>query len=121
MHIFVPVVKHGPVLYVAAEGGGAFQYRIQAWATEHSVDLTTVPFHSIVSPINLLDGTFQQELQAIVTDVQPILIIVDTLHRATPGAEESSSQDLGVVVNFATRLQALSPCAVMFPTTHREE
>lgn len=32
------VIKHGPVIYIAAEGAGSFQYRVRAWATEHKVD-----------------------------------------------------------------------------------
>ena len=108
------VVRHGPVLYVAAEGAGSFQFRLRAWGTEHQVDIKSVPFFTIASPINLRDASFQEELQRIVSEVRPVVIIVDTLHRCIPGAEENSSRDLGEVVGFATRLQADSGAAVLF-------
>lgn len=108
------IVRHGAVLYICAEGGGAFQFRLRAWGTAHDVDITTLPFYTIATPVNLRDATFQQQLRAIVASVRPILIIVDTLHRCLPGAEENSSKDLGEVVGFATRLQADSGAAVLF-------
>src|SRR5262245_1531092 len=37
------VVGHGPVLYVAAEGGGAFQYRALAACAELGIDPANVP------------------------------------------------------------------------------
>ncbi len=108
------VVKHGPVLYIATEGAGSFQFRLRAWGTAHNVDIRTVPFFTIASPINLRDAGFQRELEQIVSTVRPVVIIVDTLHRCIPGAEENSSRDLGEVVGFATRLQAESGAAVLF-------
>ncbi len=98
------VMTHGAVLYIAAEGQGAFKHRLRAWGTAHGVDTTTVPFRIVASPVNLRDETFQQELRTLVSEIQPVLIIVDTLHRCLPGAEENSSRDLGEVVGFATRL-----------------
>jgi hypothetical protein len=108
------IVKDGPVLYIAAEGGGAFQYRVRAWGHEHGIDVTNVPFHTIKSPLNLLDPAFQEQVREIVLDVKPVLIIVDTLHRCIPGAEENSSKDIGTVVGFATKLQDESRAAVLF-------
>jgi hypothetical protein len=110
----LPVMKHGPVLYIAAEGAGSFQFRLRAWGTAHGVDIRAVPFHTIASPVNLRDETFQGELQAIVNQIRPVAIFVDTLHRCIPGAEENSSRDLGEVVGFASRLQAETGACVLF-------
>ena len=108
------IVRHGPVLYIAAEGAGAFQFRLRAWGDEHDIDITKVPFFTIAAPINLRDLLFQAELERIVGEVQPVLIVVDTLHRCLPGADENSARDLGEVVGFATRLQAQSGCCLLF-------
>lgn len=110
----LPVVKHGPVLYIAAEGSGAFQFRLLAWGNEHNVDISTVPFFTIAAPVNLRDPNFQEQLLSIVADKKPVLIVVDTLHRCIPGANEDSSSDMGEVVGFATRLIAQSGAAVLF-------
>jgi hypothetical protein len=110
----LPVLKHGPVLYIAAEGAGAFQYRLRAWGAQHKVDVTSVPFFTIIAPVNLRDAAFQAELAAIVADKKPLLIIVDTLHRCIPGAEENSSRDIGEVVGFSQQIQAQVGAAVLF-------
>jgi hypothetical protein len=107
------VVKHGTVLYIAPEAGGAFKFRVRGWAHEHDVDVTAVPFYTIKSPLNLLDPPSQQEVRAVVLHVQPGLIVAETLHRCLPGAEENSSKDVGAVVGFATQ-QAESGAAVLF-------
>jgi AAA domain len=46
-----PVTHAGPVLYIAAEGGGAFQFRILGWCQEHDVDPLTVRFRVIPLPV----------------------------------------------------------------------
>jgi hypothetical protein len=74
-------VKQGAVLYIAAEGAGAFQFRLRAWAHHHNVDIREVPFRTIAAPVNLRDSGFQDELRQIVAEVKPALIVVDTLHR----------------------------------------
>lgn len=108
------IIKHGPVIYIAAEGAGAFQYRVRAWATEHEVDLREVPFHTIPVPVNLRDATFQATFRELVESIHPVLVIVDTLHRCTPGAEENGSRDIGEVVAFAQKLQYDFRAAVLF-------
>jgi hypothetical protein len=108
------VVKHGPVLYIAAEGGGAFQYRVRAWCHAMKVDPLTVPFHVIPLAINLRDESYQRDLLAVVNDLRPVLIVVDTLARSTPGADENSARDMGEVTFFCTDLQNVSGATVVF-------
>ena len=109
-----PVAKSGPVLYIAAEGGGAFQYRILGWCDEHGVDPTTVPFRVIPLPVNLRDMKLQQELLQIVHDQKPVLVIVDTLSRCLPGADENAARDMGEVVAFCTDLITRANATVAF-------
>jgi RecA-family ATPase len=96
------ILHHGAVLYIAAEGGWMFQYRILAWCDEHGVDETEIPFRVIPMPVNLRDPEYQKELLAIIEDIKPVLVVVDTLSRCTPGAEENSARDMGEVVSFCT-------------------
>lgn len=103
-----------PVLYIAAEGGGAFQYRIRAWCHEHEIDPLDLLFRIIPLPLNLRDENVQKDLTALVSEMKPILIIVDTLSRCTPGAEENSAKDMGEVVNFCTVLQRPERTTVAF-------
>lgn len=109
-----PITQSGPVLYIAAEGGGAFQYRIRAWCQQRQVDPYALPFYVIPLPVNLRDEAAQQQLLAHVDALRPILIVVDTLSRCAPGAEENSAKDMGEVINFCTVLQQPSRAAVAF-------
>lgn len=108
------IVRQGAVLFIAAEGAGAFQFRVRAWCFEHNVDPLSIPFRVIPMPVNLRDPSFQQELLALVTEMHPILVIVDTLSRCTPGAEENSARDMGEVVGFCSELQQPSGAAIAF-------
>jgi hypothetical protein len=108
------VVKPGAVIYICAEGGGNFKHRVRAWGQEKDIDIRDIPFYTIKSPVNLRNHLFQLELTALVTKHHPVLIIVDTLHRCTPGANENSAQDMGEVVGFSQRLQIDHHAAVMY-------
>jgi hypothetical protein len=109
-----PVLKHGAVLYIAAEGAGAFQFRIRAWCHEHGVNPHDIPFRIIPMAVNLRAPDFQAQLLALVAEVKPIVIVIDTLARCTPGAEENSTRDMGEVIAFCSEIQKASSCAVAF-------
>lgn len=107
------VMRHGPVLYIAAEGAGAFQFRIRAWCQEHGFHAPDeIPFRVITKPVNLRDPNFQDQLRAIVAQEQPLLIIVDTLSRCMPGADENSNKEMGEAVSFCSQLQQTAQCAI---------
>ncbi len=108
------IVKQGAVLYIAAEGAGVFQYRVRAWCSEHEVDPLMIPFWVIPMPVNLRDPSCQQELLAIIAETHPILIVVDTVARCTPGAEENSARDMGEVIAFCSTLQQPSNATFAF-------
>lgn len=109
-----PVLKHGAVLFIAAEGAGAFPHRVRVWCYQHDVDPLTIPFRVIPMPVNLRDPSFQQELLAIVAELRPVLIVVDTRARCTPGAEENSAKEMGEVINFCSNLQEPSGATIAF-------
>jgi hypothetical protein len=107
-----PITKHGPVLAIVAEGAGSYPHRVRVWCDEHGVDPLTIPFRVIPIPVNLRDPSFQQELLTIVEEMRPVLLIVDTRSRCTPGAEENSAKDMGEVIGFFSELQTPSGCAI---------
>jgi hypothetical protein len=114
-HFFAQkIIGHGPVVYIAAEGASAFQYRLRAWATQLQVDILDAPFYTVPVPVNLRDEKFQKTFCELLQRIQPVLVIVDTLHRCAPGAEENNSRDIGEVVAFAQKLQFEFRTAVLF-------
>lgn len=113
------ILKHAAVLYIAAEGAGALQFRIRAWCHERGVDLRDLAdtFRVIPLPVNLRDPAFQQELQAIVETIHPVLVVVDTRARCTPGADENSAKEMGEVINFCSALQQTAAVAFVHHPT----
>lgn len=97
-------VARGPVLYVVAEGVRGVGPRVHAWAELNGVevpdDLWWIP-----RPVNLLSGTWAQALCDVAREIQPHLVVIDTLNRSMAGGEENSSKDMGVVIDACTRLR----------------
>lgn len=84
------------VLYVAGEGAYGIDERIKAWELEHDQQVK----HLYVLPraVNLLDQHEVHQLAALVGYEAIDLVIVDTLSRSMPGADENSAKDMSTVV-----------------------
>ncbi|MDD5366462.1 MAG: helicase RepA family protein [Gallionellaceae bacterium] len=105
--------RQGRVIYVALEGQVAFRRRVQAWARyrqlefPESVIFQFKPFalnkpedpHSLGGLINTCGGAD--------------LIVIDTLNKAAPGADENSSSDMSEILAGASALQALTEAMVL--------
>lgn len=98
-------VKQGGVLYVSAEGQGGMGKRIKAWMTHHGVSGGPgVPFYLYGSAVNLgIKAEVRGLIEAVPAGVR--LIILDTLHRCMPGANENDSKDVGMFTNGCAKLQ----------------
>lgn len=100
-----------PVVYVAAEGASGVRDRLAAWRSAHGEIprgmLRVVP-HAV-----LLDRAADvDELIALAQGAG--LIVLDTLHKMSPGAEEQSSKDMGLVLSFADRIRRETGAAILF-------
>ena len=102
-------VRGGPVLYLATEGGNAFQSRVVALREEYGVD--DVPLAVRPSPIDLLRP--EADLAALIELCKSIeiekgepiaMIVVDTLSRAMAGGDENGPTDM---TSFIANLDAL--------------
>jgi RecA/RadA recombinase len=107
-------VRCGAVVYVAAEGGRSIGKRVEAWMNAH--DVTDVP-----RAFFLLEGVQvrnPEELQALVEriqelEIQPNLVVLDTLARCFVGGEENSAKEMGEFVDGLQRLQQRTGAAVL--------
>lgn len=93
-----PTIR-GPVVYIAAEGGRGIAKRIRALMTHYQlVDLPGLYY--IVKPVMLREATetdiLLNRLEQL--DVEPALIIVDTLSRTFGGGDENGA-DMGQFVD----------------------
>lgn len=94
-----------PVIYLCLEGSAGFVSRVKAWEIGHGRSFpenVTV----VLQAFNLLEKTDVRDLidavmaqsQTLASGLGPPLVIVDTLNRAMPGSDESSSQGMGLVL-----------------------
>lgn len=97
-------VRGGPVVYLAGEGHHGLRGRIAAWRQYHQVDHLDLWISSSGTDLNTPDG-YAFARQAISgLPCQPVLIVVDTLHRHLRG-DENSAQDSKTMIDACAALQ----------------
>lgn len=113
LHWFGRPTRQARVVYVPLEGRGGFPRRIKAWATHNGVDFPDeVEFVQESFAFNKR-GHAQALGEAIVQGGGAGLIIIDTLNKAAPGADENSSTDMGRIIEGATTIQELTGALVL--------
>jgi len=96
-------VNAAPVVYAALEGEHGFKLRAEAWelyrgrALPDGLRMMLQPF-AITTQVDLID------LAAVVP--RGAVVVLDTLNRAAPTADENSSKDMGEILQAAKALQA---------------
>lgn len=101
--------KQAPVVYLGLEGESGLSQRVQAWSRHHHRALPAALRFVVAQPFDLLQPDDLAELaQAITTSCgSGAMVAIDTLNRASPGADENDSQDMGRIIAAAKRLQVL--------------
>lgn len=91
-----------PVVYCALEGETGFRHRVQAWE-KHNGRTLPVDLRMILQSVTL---TAPQDLKDLAAVAQSgAVIVIDTLNRAAPTADENSSKDMGQILEAAKALQ----------------
>jgi hypothetical protein len=104
------------VLYVAAEGKAGLGVRKRAWQAERGVDndwLREVGMHWLAEPVNFLDDQQVDVFVEVATDLSQSLIVIDTLSKCLPGADENGPSDMSKVLAVLERLRANSGACVL--------
>ncbi|RAR53418.1 UNVERIFIED_CONTAM: primase-like protein [Acidovorax defluvii] len=104
-HWFDCRVEAAPVVYAALEGEAGFKLRAQAWETSRGRALPD-SLRMMLQPFKLTDGQDVLDLAAVVP--AGAVVVVDTLNRAAPTADENSSRDMGEILEAAKTLQTLT-------------
>jgi hypothetical protein len=117
--------KHVGVVYLAAEDPEGCRARIMAWRRKNPRQSYT-PLELICSKINLLDDAsvtqFIRELQDAAATFEENgfrlgLVVLDTLAKCVPGAEENGSVDGSLVLVGLRRIEEELDCFVL-PLAH---
>jgi hypothetical protein len=108
-------VQGGAVVYVAGEGVGGLSMRIKAMRARHDIPID-VPFWVIPRAVNFRTDAEVVALEAVIRQTiggTPLrFLVIDTLARAMPGADENSAQEVGSVISAADRLKENLGCTV---------
>lgn len=107
-------VKAGRVVYVIAESAAGLGPRIDAWQRRHG--LTIDDYHGISwipEAVNLFDLVAAGHLRELVAEVQPRLVVIDTVHRNSAGMEENSAKDVGRFIEQVDLIRRAASCAVL--------
>ena len=98
-----------PVTYCALEGEAGMGKRVKAWSLYNK---RPVParLRFITQPVDLLNSRDVTDLAKAVQAAGGCggMVILDTLNRAVPGADENSSMDMGSIIAAAKQLQMLT-------------
>jgi hypothetical protein len=113
-----PVKRHGPVLYIYAEGGAGMKKRLQAWKVKYKQGLEN--FHGIGAVVNLSSET---SVAALVRKIRakgldPVLIIIDTLNRCFGDGDENSTKDMGAFIRGCDKLRTSFTCCTVLAVHH---
>lgn len=98
-------VSVAPVVYVVLEGEAGFKLRAQAWEVHKGRNLPA-GLHLVLQPFTLTQPQDVADLAA--ASPAGAVIVIDTLNRAAPTADENSSKDMGQILEAAKALQAIT-------------
>ncbi len=96
-------VQKGSVVYIAAEGASGLKSRALAWSVHHKTPLPD-NFYILNVPFELTNPEILDSFIREVSELEPSLILLDTLARCAVGLEENSSKDMGQFSGAVIRL-----------------
>lgn len=104
----------GSVVYIAAEGSFDLPLRVGAWLTQHGIEDVSDKFLVLEQAVNFMDAeSITKLIQSIeALGVRPTLVVVDTVSRALPGADENAQKDMTLFIAACERIQRKFRCAV---------
>jgi hypothetical protein len=98
------ILRNGPVIYISSEGVSDFKFRLKAWENHLGVKADDAPFYLIRQTINfMLDTDVDKLLRTVTTLCEqlgelPVMIVVDTVSRVLPGADENLQKDMTLFI-----------------------
>jgi len=98
------IKRTGAVIYISSEGVSDIKFRIMAWEQAASVRVDESPFYLIHQTINFMEPLDVQRLLKTVHHVHKIsgeqiaLVVVDTVSRVLPGADENLQKDMTLFI-----------------------
>ena len=92
------LTKSGSVLYVAAEGVFGLRLRVQAYQGRHGIAAKDIRYLGHAFDLRLATNVEKLISTLEAANFRPDFIVLDTLARLIPGADENSAQDIGKAI-----------------------
>ena len=120
-NLFGLPTKKGGVVYQVGEGLLGFKKRLRAWRAYYGADFTReIPFRLLQRGIDIyrdfdqVDALIEEILaHAALFDVPLRLVVIDTLAKASIGADENAVKDMGIVMRNVERINEKTGAHVM--------
>ena len=120
-NLFGLTTKKGGVVYQVGEGLLGFKKRLRAWRSYYGADFSReVPFRLFQRGIDIyrdfdqVDALIEEILAHAATfDVPLRLVVIDTLAKASIGADENAVKDMGIVMRNVQRINERTGAHVM--------
>lgn len=112
----IKLTEPGAVAYIAGEGVSGMGSRIKAWLTAHGGSIDDSRFGLLHETINFMNVADVGKLAATLRHRMPgslSLIVVDTISRAMPGADENLQKEMTMFVAACDALRQSFNCAVL--------
>jgi KaiC/GvpD/RAD55 family RecA-like ATPase len=106
-------VQQAKVVYLAAEGQHGIANRVAAYIHKHDIAPADFAIDMIVNAPNLLTTEDTKAVIDVLKDGGCGILIVDTLARVTPGADENAGKDMGKVLAHCARISEALGCLVV--------
>ncbi len=104
-------VQSGHVVYLAGEGHYGLRSRIAAWKQYHRIEHLDMTLSVGAVDLNTVEGLSKTVSNIHSLEIQPKLIVVDTLHRFFAG-DENSAQDAKSMLDACAHLMGEFSCSV---------
>lgn len=101
----------GTVVYVIAEGAAGLRPRVRAWEKSYGHPMSGVWFLPVA--VQSASAGAWDGLVWLVTELRPVLVVIDTQARVTVGRDENSAQDMGEFVAALDRLRKATGACVL--------
>jgi predicted transcriptional regulator len=111
-------VIQGNVIYIAAEGAAGMKARVRAWCNDKALDTMPENFHFVEDAVQAHDGNDRAAFMEALGEIEPALIIFDTLSLCAIGLEENSSRDMNAFMAAVKSLQDSTGAHIMLVHHH---
>ena len=96
--------RQGSVVYVAAEGAYGLNERVRTWEVAWSQQVDDDAFHVVPLAVEVANSGVRH-LISVCKEIQPSLVVIDTIARCAVGLDENTAKDAGLFVRGLDRIR----------------